>query len=113
MNRLHLSLHLLTNLHLFLSFLSLLSLPNKSEILRANHPDAALAALGIHLAVPAYNFTLPDGPDVTVVLLNWSRLPNVILIASVLCMPELENLIARIFIWNNNPSYKLSLHVRK
>jgi hypothetical protein len=42
--------------------------------------------------------------DTTVVILNWSRFPNVINITSVLCHPELADIIAEIFIWNNSPN---------
>ncbi|KAG0702714.1 hypothetical protein DFH29DRAFT_776894, partial [Suillus ampliporus] len=42
-------------------------------------------------------------PDVTAVVLNWSRLPNVVRIASLLCGPWLEDVIAEIVVWNNSP----------
>ncbi|KAI0828984.1 hypothetical protein BC628DRAFT_1315872 [Trametes gibbosa] len=42
-------------------------------------------------------------PDVTAVLLNWSRFPNVLLIASLLCGPWLDNTVAQVYIWNNHP----------
>lgn len=42
-------------------------------------------------------------PDVTAVILNWSRLPNVVQIVSLLCGPWLEDVIAEIVVWNNNP----------
>ncbi|KAG2154546.1 hypothetical protein DEU56DRAFT_769149 [Suillus clintonianus] len=42
-------------------------------------------------------------PDVTAVILNWSRLPNVVQIASLLCSPWLEDVIAEVVVWNNNP----------
>ncbi|KAH9858325.1 hypothetical protein C2E23DRAFT_803583 [Lenzites betulinus] len=42
-------------------------------------------------------------PDVTAVLLNWSRFPNVLLITSLLCAPWLEDTIAQVYIWNNTP----------
>lgn len=41
--------------------------------------------------------------DVTAVILNWSRLPNVVRIVSLLCGPWLEDVIAEIVVWNNNP----------
>ncbi|PIL31468.1 hypothetical protein GSI_06170 [Ganoderma sinense ZZ0214-1] len=44
-------------------------------------------------------------PDVTAVILNWSRFPNVILIASLLCGPWLEGTISEVFIWNNSPRH--------
>jgi len=42
-------------------------------------------------------------PDVTAVILNWSRLSNVVQIASLLCGPWLEDVVAEIVVWNNNP----------
>ncbi|KAI5121296.1 hypothetical protein M0805_003765 [Coniferiporia weirii] len=48
-------------------------------------------------------------PDTTAVVLNWSRLNNVILIAELLCGPWLENTIAQVFIWNNNPNFTLTV----
>ncbi|KAI0800750.1 hypothetical protein C8Q74DRAFT_1454356 [Fomes fomentarius] len=42
-------------------------------------------------------------PDVTAVLLNWSRFPNVLLITSLLCGPWLEGTIAEVYVWNNSP----------
>ena len=42
-------------------------------------------------------------PNVTAVILNWSRFPNVMLIASLLCGPWLEGTISEVFIWNNSP----------
>ncbi|KAF8634868.1 hypothetical protein AX15_000623 [Amanita polypyramis BW_CC] len=54
---------------------------------------------------PSDNYTqdlVPTG-DTTAVILNWSRLGNVIKIVSVLCEPRLERTISQIFIWNNSP----------
>ncbi|KAG1825640.1 uncharacterized protein BJ212DRAFT_288074 [Suillus subaureus] len=42
-------------------------------------------------------------PDVTAVVLNWSRLPNVVRIVGLLCGPWLEDVVAEIVVWNNNP----------
>ena len=50
-----------------------------------------------------HNATTAGKPDVTAVELNWSRFPNVMLIASLLCSPWLEGTIADVFIWNNSP----------
>ncbi len=49
-------------------------------------------------------------PNVTAVILNWSRFPNVVLIASLLCGPWLEGTISEVFIWNNSPR-KISYEV--
>ena len=51
------------------------------------------------------NTTVPgQKPEVTAVLLNWSRFPNVMLITSLLCAPWLQDTVAEVFIWNNHPS---------
>ncbi|KZT27705.1 hypothetical protein NEOLEDRAFT_1130788 [Neolentinus lepideus HHB14362 ss-1] len=42
--------------------------------------------------------------DTTAVILNWSRFPNVVLIASLLCKPVLDGVISQIFVWNNSPN---------
>ncbi|KAH7910439.1 hypothetical protein BJ138DRAFT_1173146 [Hygrophoropsis aurantiaca] len=44
-----------------------------------------------------------QSPDVTAVVLNWSRLPNVIRIVDTLCQSSIEDVIAEVFIWNNSP----------
>lgn len=54
--------------------------------------------------------TVPRRPAVTVVLLNWSRLDNVIRIASLLCGESLQDTVAEVFVWNNSPQ-KLSYEV--
>jgi hypothetical protein len=51
-------------------------------------------------------------PDTTAVILNWSRLPNVILLVALLCSTPLEGIIARVLIWNNRPDVKLTYNVR-
>jgi len=53
---------------------------------------------------------LPEGvlkPNTAVVLLNWSRLSNVILQASVYCGRPLADIVEFVFIWNNRPDVKL------
>ena len=42
-------------------------------------------------------------PNVTAVILNWSRFANVVRIVSLLCGTQLENMIAEIIVWNNSP----------
>ena len=42
--------------------------------------------------------------DTTAVVLNWLRFPNVLEIASTLCSPSLDRVIAEVFIWNNSPN---------
>lgn len=49
-------------------------------------------------------------PNVTAIILNWSRLDNVIRIASLLCGPWLDDTIAEVYVWNNSPQ-KLSKEV--
>jgi hypothetical protein len=49
-----------------------------------------------------------DGPnnelDTTVIILNWSRIANVKLIVSNVCDHLLDDTVANIIIWNNNPT---------
>lgn len=47
-------------------------------------------------------------PDTTVVILNWSRLQNVILLSAAFCGPWLNDVVAELFIWNNNPNVTLT-----
>ncbi|KIK77618.1 hypothetical protein PAXRUDRAFT_166258 [Paxillus rubicundulus Ve08.2h10] len=42
-------------------------------------------------------------PDVTAIILNWSRLDNVIRIVSLLCGSWLDDTIAEVYVWNNSP----------
>ncbi|KAI6120677.1 hypothetical protein EDD16DRAFT_829426 [Pisolithus croceorrhizus] len=42
-------------------------------------------------------------PDVTAIVLNWSRLDNVVRIVSLLCEESLVDTVAQVFIWNNSP----------
>lgn len=43
-------------------------------------------------------------PDTTAIILNWSRLPNVIRIVRLLCSARLEHTIKEVVVWNNNPT---------
>lgn len=45
---------------------------------------------------------LPESPDTTAVILNWSRLPNVVQLVKIMCS-SLQDTFAQIFVWNNNP----------
>lgn len=47
-------------------------------------------------------------PDTAVVLLNWSRLSNVVLQTKAYCSPALSDVVERVFIWNNRPGLNLS-----
>ncbi|KIJ28560.1 hypothetical protein M422DRAFT_54563 [Sphaerobolus stellatus SS14] len=49
-----------------------------------------------------------SNPDTTVVLLNWSRLSNVLLQAAAYCSPLLQDIVERVYIWNNRPNLTLS-----
>jgi hypothetical protein len=42
-------------------------------------------------------------PDTTAIILNWSRLPNVVRIVNVLCDKSLENTFTTVLVWNNSP----------
>lgn len=44
----------------------------------------------------------PRSPDTTAVILNWSRLPNVVQLVKVMCN-SLEDTLAEVLVWNNNP----------
>jgi hypothetical protein len=48
-------------------------------------------------------FETPWPPDTTVVILNWSRLPNVIHLARIMCS-SLQDTVMEVFVWNNNPT---------
>jgi len=48
---------------------------------------------------------------VSAIILNWSRFRNVVLIASDLCDPRLQDVITEIVVWNNSPR-KISAEVR-
>jgi hypothetical protein len=45
---------------------------------------------------------LQNSPDITAVILNWSRLPNVIQLVGNMCN-SLQDTLAQVFVWNNNP----------
>lgn len=63
---------------------------------------------GIRVGLPTSKPLKP--PNVTAIVLNWSRLDNVIRIASLLCGPWLDDTIAEVYVWNNSPR-KLSKEV--
>ncbi|KIY73571.1 hypothetical protein CYLTODRAFT_416949 [Cylindrobasidium torrendii FP15055 ss-10] len=43
-------------------------------------------------------------PEITAIVLNWSRFQNVVQIATNLCSPVLESTIDTVLVWNNNPN---------
>jgi hypothetical protein len=58
--------------------------------------------------------TASEHPQVTAVVLNWSRFENVLLITSLLCQSWLYGVIAKVVIWNNSPNkiyYKVRIEV--
>ena len=76
------------------------------------HLPASEALFPASYAVPSRISSTPGGSaDVTTVILNWSRLPNVVLIVSSLCAAALGDTIAEVVVWNNSPQ-KLSQQVR-
>jgi hypothetical protein len=92
-------------------------------------PFATIASLGVYknlsatyLQHPQHDYTrvvvsdtraiAPPTPDVTVVLLNWKRPSNVFLLVSLLCDPSLDDVVARIIVWNNNPDKHIHHTVR-
>ncbi|KAL1722032.1 hypothetical protein EV715DRAFT_193735 [Schizophyllum commune] len=64
------------------------------------------------LRVPKFSSTpsRQSKPDTTAVVLNWSRLPNVIRIASLLCENTLDDVIASDFASAGCPPTKLKIH---
>lgn len=62
---------------------------------------------GVRVGLPTSRSRLPN---VTAIILNWSRLDNVIRIASLLCGTWLDDTISEVYIWNNSPQ-KLSKEV--
>jgi hypothetical protein len=44
-----------------------------------------------------------DASGVSAIVLNWSRFQNVVLIVSGFCDPSLQDVIAKIVVWNNSP----------
>ncbi len=50
--------------------------------------------------------------DTTVVILNWSRLDNVIQIVKEHCSFALHRVIASVYVWNNNPLVTITVKVR-
>lgn len=55
--------------------------------------------------------TKAKDPDTTVVILNWSRLENVVQITKGHCHQSLRQVIASIYVWNNNPLVTLTAEV--
>ncbi|KAG7099707.1 hypothetical protein E1B28_001526 [Marasmius oreades] len=71
---------------------------------RADEAESSLERLSLqHLT--KLNAT---AADITAVILNWTRLSNVVRIVSLLCDPMLDGILATIFIWNNNPATVLT-----
>lgn len=59
--------------------------------------DLTLQRLSTHLPT-----TTTYTPDTTAIILNWSRLSNVVRIVNLLCSKSLEKTIATVFVWNNS-----------
>ncbi|TFK77445.1 hypothetical protein BDN72DRAFT_808273 [Pluteus cervinus] len=66
----------------------------------ANWPSRQASVHSQRLAFPPPS----RSPDTTAIVLNWSRLSNVVYIASILCSESLNHAIQTVFIWNNNPN---------
>ena len=62
-------------------------------------PASATSKTQVHFA--EQNITRRG--DTTAIVLNWSRLSNVIKITSILCLPQLDETVAQVVIWNNGP----------
>jgi hypothetical protein len=50
-------------------------------------------------------------PDVTAIVLNYNRFPNVVRIVTSLCSPSLDDTVVAVVVWNNGPR-ELSENVR-
>lgn len=68
-------------------------------------PSSFVDGVGTNISrVLSKNAVAPQRrPDVTAIVLNWSRLDNVVRIASLLCGESLFDTVAQVFIWNNSP----------
>jgi hypothetical protein len=95
-------------LPIYLACLSLWFLPSKEELRRSLQPMDVLHELQLLYPTPLPHADWGNVSDTTAVVLNWSRLPNVILITTLLCLPSLEQTISNIVIWNNNPNVILA-----
>jgi hypothetical protein len=82
--------------------------PPSSDILPRSFPvtyrddeawNAPLKTFYVRVPGPA----VAGSPLITAVILNWSRLPNVVRIVSLLCSPSLNDKISSISLWNNSP----------
>lgn len=74
--------------------------------LRATSSSFASAIKSLIIPTLSLSPTLPfhaSSPDTTAIILNWSRLPNVIRIVSLLCGAQVDDMIAKIVVWNNSP----------
>lgn len=49
-------------------------------------------------------------PDVSAILLNWTRFPNVQQIVRTIC-EDLDDIVINVVVWNNNPNLTVSAHV--
>ena len=68
-------------------------------------PATYLSAKSVAYArVNSTSLRLGGSPDTTAIILNWSRLPNVIRIVSLLCSAQLEDTIKEVVVWNNSPT---------
>ena len=86
---------------------------SESEIVHSHHAQLlAVQQTFRRVGLPSDLIKKDAQPDTTAIILNWSRFPNVKRIASLLCSPILDSVIAEVFIWNNSPN-KITHDVRE
>ena len=73
--------------------------PSPLETYRGSHIGVGYRALD-SIRTP---WGSDDGPEISAVILNWSRFQNVVLIVSGFCDPSLQDVITEIVVWNNSP----------
>jgi hypothetical protein len=85
-------------------YFDLLTGAHPAEQVLAPHRDNQYHVVATSAVKNWIQLTTSSLPDTTAVILNWSRLSNVVDIASVLCHPDLRDVISEVFVWNNNPT---------
>src|ERR1700685_4072515 len=72
-----------------------------ANFLRTASSSLAEALDDLKNLFPTTSLSVASLPDTTAIVLNWSRLPNVIRIVSLLCSTRLHDTIAEIVVWYN------------
>ncbi|KAG6332067.1 hypothetical protein ID866_7021 [Astraeus odoratus] len=79
--------------------------PWLSSSLQHSFPSSFVDGISTNISRLHSGYSIgPHGsPGVTAIILNWSRLSNVVRIASLLCGEFLRDTVAEVLIWNNSP----------